>query len=282
MPQLITRDVTLTAGTIRITTRDPGTLLPAPTLRVSFKIERSTSKDHDKAEILIYNLSREHRSDLQQKKIACTLLAGYAGATFELFNGTLTFAQTVQDGTDWITKIQLADGIEKIKSSRVNIGLRGPVTSQQAFNAIISAMGLQPGNTAEKTGTSLRQSLTQFVNGLTMSGKAELQLDKLAKAFGYSWFVQGGALHLLGPNETLAGQVVSLRPGVGLIGSPQAGEKGVLKVRSLLQPGLLPGYKVHVESAQVKPADFKIEKATYLGDTWGTDWYADLEVKPIL
>lgn len=279
MGELLGRDATLTAGILKLKTRDPQGEDLSPRLRFAFKVVKSLTADCNTAEITIYNLSRDHRAALQEKDLPFQLEVGYVGALHQAFKGSLAFVQSTQDGRDWITKLQAGDGIAKMKKARVNISLRGPATMQQALQAVAGALGLAPGNLAAQ-GNGKRPSLTQFVHGLALSGKASHHLDKLAKTAGLQFSVQDEALLLLADGEVLPGAQVVLRPGTGLIGSPMAGEKGVVKVRSLLQPGLEPGKGVRVQSAQVK-GTYRVEKGTYTGDTFGNDWYADLELKAL-
>lgn len=284
MGDLFNRDAVLTAGGIRISSQDPATKEPQPMLRFVFKIVKTLSKDPNTAEVSIYNLSSENRARLQTKNVLTTLEAGYKGNVHQIFSGVLQYGQSAQQGTDWVTTVQSADGADKFKSARINVGLRGPVTLTQALNTVSQAMGLPPGNASEKASAgSVRggaSTLTSFVHGLVMSGKAEAQLDKVLKSMGYSWSIQDGALQVLGPAETVSGQVISLEVGTGLIGSPQAGEDGVIKARSLLQTDLLPGRKVQILSRLIN-GFFRIEKATFIGDTWGSEWYTEMEVKPV-
>lgn len=275
------RDATLTIGTIRIPTRDPVSAEPVPSLRVAFKIVRMTAKNPDSAEVTIYNLTQTHRSSLQSRDVPCILSAGYLGNSHQIFSGSLQFSQSVHNGTDWVTTLKAGDGVTQFKSSRVNVSLRGPVTPQQALNAAASALGLPLGNVQQKaSGTQERASLKQFLNGLVLSGKSELQLDKVCKAFGLRWFVQDGVVQVLGAADVLGSRRVVLSPGTGLVGSPEAGEDGVVKARSLLLPDLLPGYGVRIESAHVN-GDYRIEKTTFIGDTHGQDWYADIECRQL-
>ena len=64
----------------------------------------------------------------------------------------------------------------------------------------------------------------------------------------------------------------------GLIGSPEPGTKGATVCTALLQPGLVPGAPVQLQSEYVS-GTFRIERVSCSGDTSGRAWYADLEVR---
>ncbi len=278
---LFARDATLIADTLRIACRDPLSRETRPALRFVFRIEKTLGKHPNKCEVSIYNLSREHRAALHKRDIPVSLEAGYVGSASQIFLGKLHYGQSVMNGVDWITTLQIGDGADKFKSSRVNVGIAGPAPVGNVLRAAASAMGLGAGNTEEKaSGGGVLRTITEFTKGIVLSGKAEVQLDKVTKAMGLDWSIQDEQLVFLGPTETRAGKIVHLQPGTGLVGSPEQGDKGYVKARSLLQPSLLPGYGVQITSREVQ-GTFRIEKAVFTGDTFGTDWWVDIEAKPI-
>jgi hypothetical protein len=64
-----------------------------------------------------------------------------------------------------------------------------------------------------------------------------------------------------------------------MIGSPTVTNAGC-KVESLLQPGLVPGCFVKVESDFVQ-GYFKALTVSHSGDTWDGDWKTEIETKAI-
>ena len=101
---------------------------------------------------------------------------------------------------------------------------------------------------------------------------------------GLQLSIQDEQILLLEPGEFLQGRTVVLRPpqlntpGTGLIGSPEPGEDGFINARALIQPGLVPGRRVDLQAENIRGL-FRIERVVYIGDTWGPDWYADIEAK---
>ena len=47
-----------------------------------------------------------------------------------------------------------------------------------------------------------------------------------------------------------------------------------------MQADLEPGNRLQIQTEEVNGI-FRSEKATYTGDTWGGDWYVDVECKPL-
>lgn len=280
MAELFNRDAALNAGGLRIATRSP-TGGVQPTLKLTFRVERSLQRDPNKAEISIWNLRQQSRVRLQEKNIPTTLEAGYFGDTAQIFGGVLEFGSSIRQGADWVTTIQSADGGDKIASQRINVSFKGATGIGTVLQRLAGELGLGLGNVAEKASQgSLRGDVTEYLNGIVFSGNTYDQLEKVAKQMGLGISIQDGQIQLLGPTETLKPRAVLLAPTTGMIGTPEPGEDGSIKVRSLLQPNLIPGRLFEVRSAQVR-GFYRVDRVVFTGDTWGDAWYSDLEGKPL-
>ena len=143
------------------------------------------------------------------------------------------------------------------------------------------AMGLKPGNLkrAIRRG-SVRGNLSEFTNGIVLSGKADRVLDRVAKSMGYFYFIQNGQLMLLAPGDFNGSTATVISKETGMVGSPEPGDDGFVNVRSLVQPDLLPAYRINLIAKQAN-GFYRIERADYSLDTWGDDWFADLECSPL-
>jgi len=186
-------------------------------------------------------------------------------------------------GREWVSKVQAKDGGKSFRTARVNCSTKGPAKIAEVVRAAGEAMGVDLGNLLEKiSGGSLRKPLTEWVNGMVLSGRAEQQFDKLMRSLGFTWSIQGGALQISGPTDVIGTKPVLLTSSSGMIGAPEPGEKGIVKVKSLLQPNLTPGRAVEIRTKNDKiNGVYRIQKATFTGDTWGGDWGVDIEGKPI-
>lgn len=253
-----------------------------PTLGVAFKVEKNSQKEPNPAEVTLWNLSQETRAKVEATKEKVALYAGYTGAMFRLFIGDLIYASTQRQGTEWVTKLQVHDGSVAYRSARVSESLGPGTLAQDAIKKAAGALGVPLGNLAEHL-IPLRGPKS-YGRGLVLSGKAEAELDKLLKTSGYEWSIQDGQLQVLAPGETLKDPVVVLNDTSGLIGSPEKStkenERGHIKARSLLQPGLDPGRRVRVEGEAIS-GDYKVLRTVYTGDSWGQEWYADIEGQPL-
>lgn len=280
MSELSNRDFALNLGGTLISSRTVDGQIK-PVLRVVFKIEKSLAKDPNTAEIAIYNLREATRGLLSQKGILTTLEAGYAGRPHTLFRGKLDYGATAKNGSDWISDFESTDGGKENRRQRINVSFK-TIGFKDAIRAAADAMGLGLGNIEEKIAQgNIRGALTEFAGGLVMSGQAAPQFDKLVKSFGFEWFIQDEQIFILEPTGVLEPtKVIELNQGSGLIGSPQAGDDGTVEARSFMIPSLQPGRKVRIKS-QLVDGFFRVERSVFLGDTWGQDWYSDIEAKPL-
>ena len=281
MGRLFGREVVLNVAGTRIASRTLQQNEVKTVLRVGFSVVRDLKKNPNTVDVTIYNLRKDTRTRLQTKNLPTRLEAGYIDNVSQIFSGDLQYGNSLRNGPDWITTLQSGDGNRQYKSARINTSFKGPISPGQVLRRVGQALGLNLGNLTEKADKgSLRASLKQF-GDIVLSGKAEQELTKITKSMGYSWSIQDGQLQLLEPNETIkTADPVLLTNGTGLVGSPEAGEDGVVSARSLLQPDLLPGRRVRIQSREID-GFFRVEKVTFSGDTWARDWYSDIEAKPL-
>lgn len=284
MARLFDREVVLNVGGLRIASRSV-TGVVKNNLTVQFKVTRSRIKDPNKATVSVFNLNRENRAALEGKNNPTVIEAGYVLNVSQIFAGVLQFGSSKQEGTDWITTFQSADGGTKWKTARINASFKGPVSAGDVLLEAGRAMGLNLGNLSQKAQEgSLRQELQEWVHGKVLSGRASRAFDRVIKSLGYGWSIQDGQIQILGPKEVIDQQAIVLRSAdgqsTGLVGSPEPGEKGFVKARALLQPDLTPGRKVQIQSEQVE-GFYRIERVTFTGDTSGGSWYSDIEAKPL-
>jgi hypothetical protein len=254
-------------------------------LRVVFKVERSVSKEPNKAEIQIYNLSEEGRARVQKKDAAIVLQAGYPETMAQIFSGEAARVSHVRSGADWVTKIQSGDGEKQFRTARISAAFKGGATPDQIVKALISAMGVKAGNAISELGNgNFAKGITEFTHGLTLNGLAQKEMDLFLRSLGLTFSIQDGALQVLRFGQALNAPAVVLNPSSGLIGSPEFAEtakdkRTILKIKSLLQPELVPGRKVKLES-ETKDCVARVDKVTHTGDSWGgstSPWYSDVE-----
>jgi len=260
-------------------------------LRVQFKVSKSLQREPNKLELSIWNLSQDTRGKLteavEKRSAPVVIEAGYAGtatapATTEVvFKGDARIISHVRQGPDWVTRLQSGDGAVAYKSARM-VGSFAPGTKRATvIEEAAKSLGLPLGNLKERIKAhDFKGALTEFVGGFATASKASEQLTELLAPLGLGWSIQDGQIQVLGEKDATSAQAVVLAPDSGLVGSPELGEQGVLKVKSLLQPGLRPGRRVELDAETAKGL-YRIERVTHVGDTHGTEWFSEAEVKPL-
>ncbi len=279
MSRLFNRYVEIDVNTIKIRPKPSGTASPQ-LLRAIFKIMLSLKSEPNSATLTIYNLNEQSRASFQKKGVPVTIIAGYEDNASQIFKGNLDFGENSLKVPDWITTFQGTDGGEQYRKARINTSFDGPVDVREVATSAAKSMGLDLGNLSEKVQAGSKRGLTEFATGLVMSGKSEKQLSKVLDSMGLTWSIQNGALQVLEPGETLSGKAILLSPETGLIGSPMAGDDGIVKAKALLQAELLPAKEVEIRSRSVN-GFFKIVKSTFIGDTDGPDWFVEIEGLPL-
>jgi hypothetical protein len=103
-------------------------------------------------------------------------------------------------------------------------------------------------------------------------------LTALTRSAGLEWSIQDGNLQLLDRGKALAGTSLLLNSDTGLLDSPTVDNEGVLTAKMLMIPGVRCGGLVTIDAKRIK-GTYRIEKATWSGDTSSTDWYVEINAK---
>lgn len=276
--QLFQRAVRLTVATQQIEGLD-----------VQFKVRKTSNKEPNTCECSVYNLSENSRALLAQKGVQLVLEAGYVGTLAQIFQGNATCYHE-HTGADWVTRLSVVDGERSYRYALVSENFRPGTMVHQVVSRVADALRL---DAVDAVALVRANSTEQFTQGYVAHGKASTELDKLLKGRGFEWSIQDGRLQVLKKGEHTSHREVVLTSDNGLIGSPSFGtasvgspepnqKKGprVLKLKSLLQPDLKPGRRVHVKSVGVNGV-FRIITVTHVGDTGGADWYSEVEAQPV-
>ncbi len=279
MTELFNRDMVITAGPIEIPirTKDAKPDRIRPNLRVTFSVEKTGDPSPNTGAFTIYNLNEDHRKALEKGQ-PVRIQAGYVGTLQQIFRGTIKAPDSRREGPNWLTSFEAEDGGDRYTTARVSKSFGPGATLKAILEALADSLGVGLGNSTLKFSASPR-GLQSFKAGVVLTGKATVALDKYVTSAGYRWSIQDEQLQILGPDETILGEKIVLSVTSGLVGSPEKLDKGRVKALSLLQGSLIPGRLVEVQSEQIDKGTFKVEKCTHFGDTWGRDWYTEIEAK---
>jgi hypothetical protein len=255
-------------------------------LRIAFQVTSSIRPEPNTAELTIYNLNEDSRTEVQKPKVPCIIEAGYGTELAQIFKGYLRDATNQNRGTDWVTTLITGDGDIACKESRISESFAKGAEIDKVIETLFKRLGptVDVQNAIEniKKG-KFREGLTQFTRGTTLYGKTVEQLTKMMKSKDLEWFIDQGQVQVI-PRDTIlptsSGKVQRLTQNTGLIGSPQVGESKNIKIVSLLQPTFRLGTLLVLDSDSAK-GNFRIEKLTHVGDTHDQPWYTYIEAKAV-
>lgn len=251
-------------------------------LNVSFEVRRSLSaKVANSAEITVFNLAESTRKKLQAAtNVFVALEAGYAKGRSVIYSGQLREAWSNKEGNEWKTTVSSADAEQPRKKKRIQKSFPANTKVSTIITECAKALGVGLGNSATVSALAVPFGVKPAVvsTGYVASGDALAQLDRVLRSCGIEWSIQDGQLQLMPRSASLPDEGIELSKETGLIGSPDLGKKLVVRCRTLMIPGLLPGRRVHLKTNLID-AVYRIETTTHRGEFEGSEWGCELELK---
>lgn len=251
-------------------------------LAVSFRITQTLQVEPNTADITVRNLAPDTRKRLQQSGAPVDLSVGYtegnaAGTLDLLFTGTARFVSHTREGTDRVTRLQCGDG-EKASKVVVRESWGKGKKKKDVAAELLKQSKLEVAKAIKKVREGMDAAMEEFVRGFSVDGPVMAELDKVLGSMGHLVSVQNGVVEVLAPGECTDDPPIILSPTSGLVGSPEVGEDGVVKFKALLQAGLHPGRRVTLDTEAFQ-GDYRVEKATHVGNTHGPEWTSECEAK---
>lgn len=232
--------------------------------------------------------------------------AGYRGQTSVIFSGDLREVTSRREHTDWRTTLSLDDGGQAIAEARFPKGgmsfpkgaMVGTVLKQAC-----TFLNIGIGNAEQffQTAKLIGASDTKLPFKMTLTGSVYTELNRVCQSVGLDCSIQGGVLQILPKGFALGGDAIVLGPDSGLIDSPESAQDtkvslgfakeardakaqtpskqnnkntSVVKCKSLMIPGLVPGRRIKLEAAQFVGIEYVITEVEYVGQSWASEWYA--------
>lgn len=229
--------------------------------------------------------------------------AGYQGRNATLLAADMREVASRREGESWKTIISMDDGGAAVRAARFpNGGIQFTKGTPigQVLRQAASAVGIGLGNAGNYEATADIFGWNKVLpHTMTLTGPAYDGLKRVTDSIGVTLSVQGGVLQLLPKGRPLRQSAIRLSPDTGLLESPEAAidstvslgfaktasgrpstpspphprNTGILKVKSLLIPGLVPGRVVQLDSEAYK-GSYEISEVEYVGQSFGTEWCA--------
>jgi hypothetical protein len=259
------------------------------------------SQDH-RAELLKRN--RPNASSSKLVGIPVQVEAGYKDNTSVIFSGDLREVASFRDDTDWKTTLSGDDGGRSYREARFSPGMQYNAGARigDILKKCADAMGIGLGNAANFEATAQIAGIgSVLAHSFTLDGSASKALTRLLNSIGLTWSIQRGALQLLQKGAPLNQSAIRLTPSTGLLDSPEAAidatvslgnpqqfapgakqttkkvkpkDPGILKLKAMLIPGLDPGRKIALESANFN-GGYYLTECEKVGQSWADDWHVN-------
>lgn len=281
-------------------------------LRISFSIEKGATKNPNKCTCRIYNMSKATRELVQVVGNVLILKAGYRqdiGAQ-TIFTGTITRYLTVKEGPDWVTELEMMDGLLEFRDAKVSVSFAPGVQAVDVLRNVAGKFNL-PVRTLPENIAPL-----QYPDGFAFVGRVREAMDKVCEYMGLEWSIQDREVQILQKGGVFKQKAILLSSDTGMVGSPEqeaktmtdkaAAKEGITKtqkgvqttykldkdgnkqerlrvlgyrVKSLLQPTLQPGGYVQIKSVGIDGEFFRIERLVHNGDNLGGEFLTELTLR---
>lgn len=233
-------------------------------LRIAFDTKKTSTSAPNAATIRVYNLSPASRALVSTEGQAVILKAGYPGLMSTEVVGLVERVEHVPSPPDIVTTIHVKDGKTDLYGSTFSRSYSSGSSRLQVFRDVLAAMpNIQ-------VGVLTASGLDGNTSGpLSLSGRARVVADKLARAWGFEWSVQDGVVQAMdstGIRVPLA-SAWKFSPTSGLLSAPTKTDKGC-SFTALLSPVSV-GEPVII-SSETMSGTFKIESRASKGDTHAT------------
>lgn len=251
-------------------------------LRITWSVKKDGASKPNTATITVDNLAEASRAEVGRLPKRMALEVGYNGRLRQLWVGDLTYASHDKMGVTWTTTLVGADGTRAFKHALVNRSMVAGTTVLQAVREAAAALGLE----VPAAVTTRPDMARQFVNGVSLFGRAAAEMTKLLEPLGLSWSIQDGELAILDAVSVRPGEALVLDQAAGLIGSPslgapdKPGARPTLSARCLTYPEIQPGRLLSVRSRTVN-GNFRCESVSHTGCNMDGDMVTELEAKPL-
>ena len=256
---------------------------------MEFEVIRSGSSEPNTANFTISNIGESTRRALsQESKIPILFEAGYAADIALMFKGKVLKSSTQRMGATWKTTIEASDGAAEI-SLRKFMTFPPGKKREDAVREMAAEMGLGSDKDSpivklidyfkEKGAVN---GIVEFFNGFTTGGDNYKAIVDLAKPLGIDVSIQDEILTAnlsdKGVNRNKA--VRRIAADTGMLGSPELGDKGAVRVTSLLLPTVRPNDPVKLVSTLLE-GNYRVDKMTSTGSYRHGPWKTDLDLTPI-
>lgn len=234
---------------LTIGTENGGTLIVTLPFTIYIDIVRNTLSSANVCQIRIFNLSERNRNQLRFNSSnygefrRITLRAGYGTNLPTVFDGNISQAWSVREGTNYVTQIECYDG-----GFAFNMGVTSETfPAQTPRKEIISSLA---GSLPEVTVGAIGDYPGVITRGMAVSGNTVGVLNEMT---GGGFFIDNGKANALNSHEYIStGETtLTINSASGLLGTPLL-EQTIVRFDMLFEPQLNVGHKIYLDSITEK------------------------------
>jgi len=252
-------------------------------LRLKFDIHKHMVTTASPTVISVYNLGPGLRNALKKSGAQIALSIGWQNVGLvSVFKGSVLATVTYRSGADIVTDIMSLAGYGGLSRSVITKAFSGGARLKDLIYNI--AKELQGVTTDPKL---IDVSDTKFGNqGWSFAGLASEGLDKLARVYGFSWWIDKGLFHAVDDGRPLKGgstPVISGKNGFLLRAEPMLAspfqQKTGVTITSLFNPFVEAGKSIRLESENNPDLDgtYKVHTLRHDGDTHSSQWNTNIQ-----
>ena len=255
-------------------------------LKITFDIIKTSSKTPNKAQITIYNLSKQTAKLMTTHGNHLTLRTGYQDETVAaIFFGDIDRGVTYMKGTERITEIEAYEGQSKTSSHQVSLSFAENTPLSVVLQAATDPLGFPvKGLELIPTGAMYQEK------GFSFIGMAVDAVKEILARVGLTYTIQNEQLMIMVPGGVAETSGLLLTAESGLItvpspidekaNPPTASTPVRWKFISLLFPELNPGAAFTVKSNTANGV-LRVDTAHFSGDNWTDKFQVEVEARAI-
>lgn len=266
--------------------KDKNNAYELTTHQISFTISKDNTKNPNKSDIVIFNLSDDTVNYINNNinnTLSIVLEAGYESTDIKtILKGTVSKIIDKWRGDTRETTLRCSDGA-------VNVGEAVTSRSYPAgtpIKNIVKDLSSDLGTTTGKI--EIDTELTHFNSPVGFMGSTSSQLAKLTDSINHNYSIQDGAIYITPRTKRLPQTCAYISPETGLKGEPEPLSQGEKKnkknktptdgisITCQLDGSILPETSIYLKSRNYDGA-FKVTKVTHTGNFEGDDWTTKLE-----
>lgn len=223
--------------------RDGNLLRVRRPFTVEFDIHRNSLSSANTCSIRVYNLNPNNRNQIRKDQFdfgdlrTIAFAAGYGDLLSLAFQGNITQAWSVREGTNMVTQIECYDGGFAYVNAVTNQQFIGGTPVASIIDSLASTLpDVQVGAIGSFPG--------QIARGNSFTGNT---IERLTEITGGAFFIDNGRAHCLGDTECLDGDVPLINAQSGLLGTPTK-EQQYINLELLFEPSLKVGQLIQLQS----------------------------------